>query len=119
MNQLSCISVEAFIILGTLVLYIQAKCYWETTLQSDCRISCWSSYSYSGTETIEETLADLEENWKEVTKTDFCFFMEPAQRKLNSKSFFLVGVGWFFKNKKKILCTGFYGMVIMIIVAMN
>lgn len=50
----------------TQVLGINATCSWDSTPQADCAIRCSSLYSFSGSETTAEVLAQLEEKWKEV-----------------------------------------------------
>lgn len=75
MKKLKRILVETFVILLTQVLDIRAGCSWDSSsTQTDCAMSCTSSYSFSGSETPEQVMALLDETWKEVTEKDFILF---------------------------------------------
>lgn len=74
MNNLKRISIETFVILlATLVLDIQAGCTWDKSSETSCTIECSADYDFSGTETLEEVLADLEIKWQMVRKELFYF----------------------------------------------
>lgn len=66
MMKLNRILIKTFVIFLTQLLPIEADCFWDSTSQTDCAISCTSSYTWSGSETSEQVLANLEEKWIQV-----------------------------------------------------
>lgn len=73
MKQSNCTSIKVLLVLLTQLLVIQAGCLWDTMSQTQCAISCTSSYSFNGIETPQQVLAILEQRWNEVRRNEFLF----------------------------------------------
>lgn len=78
MKKLRRIWIETVVILLTQVLDIQAGCYWDSTEQTNCGISC-----FGGFETPEQVLANLDEKWNEVNIKDCFIFNLPVKPVVN------------------------------------
>lgn len=71
MKKLNRILFETFVILLTRVWTVRSGCSWESSSQTNCVISCSSTYTFSGSETTEQVLEDLEQKWNQVIKKTY------------------------------------------------